>query len=203
MSLGLRSWTVGVLNSSGRGNENEENRVSSKALVMITYVYPLFERGTLPMSQYCLLHGRRTYLQIPLRLRKFLAMYPDSPTWCSIAYRSENESHVPHHPRSTYFNNDPSDRPSVDGVVGSSTSEAVPFQRNVPKPLPSGLSCDCTNSAKYTLSPLCFNRTADGNEDRSVNAAKVQVPKVVCTLRGKVLQLDTKKKWKTRGIGRT
>ena len=128
-------------------------------------------------------------------------MHPDSPTWCSIAYRSENESHVPHHPRSTHFNSDPSERPSVDGVVGSSTSETVPFQRNVPKPLPSGLSCDCTNSAKYTLSSLCFNRTADGNEDRSVNAAKVQVPKVVCALRGKVLQVDTKKKWKTRGIG--
>ena len=116
---------------------------------------------------------------------------------------SENESQIPHHPRSTYFNNDPSDRPSIDGVVGSSTSETVPFQINVPKPLPSGLSCDCTNSAKYTLSPLYFNRTADGNEDRSVNGVRVQVPARVCALRGKVLQVDTKKKfWTCRKEGR-
>jgi len=101
-------------------------------------------------------------------------MYPDPPTWCSIMHehRSKRESQAPHYPRSTYFNSDPSDTPPIDGVVGSFTSETAPFQRNVPKPFPSGLSCDCTNSAKYTLSS-----------------------------RGKVLQVDTKKKWKTRGIG--
>ena len=128
-------------------------------------------------------------------------MYPDSPAWCSIVRRSEHESRVPHYPQSTYFSSDPSDRPSIDGVAGSSTSETVPFRTNVPKPFPSDLSCDCTNSAKYTFSSLYFNRTAGGNEDRSVNPAKVQVPKTACILRGKVFQDDTKKKWKTRGIG--
>jgi len=128
-------------------------------------------------------------------------MHPDPPTWCSIIYRSKHESHVPHYPQFTYFNSDPSDRPSIDRVVGSSASKAIPFWANVPKPFPSDLSCDCTNSAKYTSSPLYFNRTAGGNEDRSVNAAKVQVPNSVCALRGKVIQVYIKKKWKTRGIG--
>jgi len=71
---------------------------------------------------------------------------------------------------------------------------------NAPKPFPSDLSCDCANSAKYTLSSLYFNRTAGGNEDRSVNEAKVQLP-VVCALQGKVIQVDAKKKWKTHGKG--
>ena len=128
-------------------------------------------------------------------------MYPNSPPRCSIVHRSKHEFHVSHYPRSTYFSSNPSDRPSIDGVVGSSTSETVLFQRNVPKPFPSGLSCDCTNSAKYTFSSLCFNRTAGGNEDRSVNAARVQLPVMVCALRGKVIQVDTKKKWKTRVRG--
>ena len=128
-------------------------------------------------------------------------MYPDSPTRCSIAQRSKHESHVPHHLRSTYFNSDPSDRPSIDGVVGSSTSEIVPFWENVPKPFPSDLSCDCVNSAKYTLSSLYFNRTGGGDEDRSVDAAKVQVP-TFCALRGKITKVDIKKKWKTRAMGK-
>ena len=115
-------------------------------------------------------------------------MHPDPPTWCSIVHRSEHESQVSYYSRSTYFSSDPSDRPSIDGVTVSSTSETVPFWTNVPKPFPSDLSCDCTNSAKYTLSPLYFNRTADGNEDRSVNGVRVQVPARVCALRGKVLQ---------------
>ena len=72
---------------------------------------------------------------------------------------------------------------------------------NAPEPFPSDLSCDCTNSAKYTLLPLYSNRTAGGNEDRSVNAAKVQVPNAACTLRGKVIQVDTKKKRKAHSIG--
>jgi len=130
-------------------------------------------------------------------------MHPDSPTWCSIVHRSKHESQVSHYSRSTYFNSNPSDRPSIDGVVGSSTSETVPFQRNVPKPFPSGLSCDCVNSAKYTLSPLYSNRTADGCKDRSANEVRVQVLPELCALRGKVLQVDANKKWKTCGIGGT
>jgi len=128
-------------------------------------------------------------------------MYSDPPTWCSIIHRSEYESHVLHYPRPTYFSSDPSDRPSIDGAVGSSTSETVPFEGNVPKPFPSGLSCDCVNSAKYTFSSLYFNRTAGGREDRSANPVRVQVPARACALRGKVLQIDTKRKRKTRGIG--
>ena len=102
-------------------------------------------------------------------------MHRDSPTWCSIVHKSEHESQVLHYSRSTYFSSDPSDRPSIDELVVSSTLETVPFWTNVPRPFPSDLSCDCTNSAKYTLSPLYSNCTAVGNEDRSVNAAKVQV----------------------------
>jgi len=149
--------------------------------VTITYVSVMFEGGTLPLSQQCLLHSRRTYLQVLLRLRKFLAMYPDPPTWCSIIHRSKHESQVPHYLPSTYFKTNPSDRPSIDGVAASSTSETVPFERNVPKPFPSGLSCDCTNSAKYTFSLLYFNRTAGGSKDRSVNEAKAQPPARICT----------------------
>jgi len=117
-------------------------------------------------------------------------MHPDSPTWCAIMYRSEHESQVPNHPRPTYCNSDPSDRPSIDGAAGST---------DVPKPFPSDLSCDCINSTKYTLSPLYFNSIAVGNEDRSVNVAKVQVSRTLCVLWGKVLRVDTKKKWKTHG----
>ena len=51
MSLGLRVEKLEVLNASGRGNENEENRFSRKALVRITYANVLFERGTLPVGQ--------------------------------------------------------------------------------------------------------------------------------------------------------
>lgn len=38
---------LGVLYSSGRGNENEENSFSTNDLMMITYVNPAVERGTL------------------------------------------------------------------------------------------------------------------------------------------------------------
>ena len=126
-------------------------------------------------------------------------MHPESPTWCAIICRSEYEFHVPHYLRCTYFSSDPSDRPSIDGAAGPSTSEVGPT--NVPKPFPSDSSCDRVNSAKYTSSPLYFNSAEVGNEDRSVNADKVQVPNTACVLRGKVLQVDTKKKRKTRGIG--
>jgi len=100
-------------------------------------------------------------------------MHPDPPTWYSIMHRSKHEPQVRHHLQSTYFNSDPSERPSIDGAAGSSMSKVGLM--NAPKPLPPDLSCDCTNSAKYTLSPLYFNRTADGNEARSINAAKVKV----------------------------
>ena len=69
-------------------------------------------------------------------------MHRDSPTWCSIVHRSEHESQVWHHSRSTYFSSDPSDRPSIDGVTVSSTSETVSFWMNVPKPFPSDLGCE-------------------------------------------------------------
>ena len=58
VSLGLRIETPGVLNTSGRGNENEENRFSRKALVTITYVSVSFERGTLPVDQQRLPHDQ-------------------------------------------------------------------------------------------------------------------------------------------------
>jgi len=125
-------------------------------------------------------------------------MHPDPPTWCSIVHRHEHESQVPHCSRSTYFRSDPSDRPSIGGVVGSTASKTVPFERNAPKPFPSDLSCDCVNSAKYTLSPLYSNRTAGGSEGRSVSVVKVKGSNEPCALRGKVIQVDTKKKWKTR-----
>ena len=102
-------------------------------------------------------------------------MHPESPTRYSIMYRSEHESQVPHYLRPTYFSSDPSEKPPIDGVLDSSVSETVPFWMNVPGPFPSDLSCDCINSAKYTLSPLYFNRAAVDNEDRSVSAAKVQL----------------------------
>jgi len=114
-------------------------------------------------------------------------------------YRSEHESQVSRHSRYTYFSSDPSDRPPIGGVVGSATSKTVPFEKNAPKPFPSDLSCDCINSAKYTLSPLYSNRTAGGNEGRSVSVVKVKDSNLFCALRGKVIHVDTKKMWKTRG----
>ena len=90
-------------------------------------------------------------------------------------YDSKHEFPLPHETQFTYFSSDPSDAPPTVGTVGSPSSEIVPFCTNAPKPVPLGLSCDCVSSAKYTLSAPCFNRTAVGNEDRSVNAAKVQV----------------------------
>ena len=102
-------------------------------------------------------------------------MHPNPPAWCSVVYRSEHKPTFPHEARSTYFSSDPSEKLFVDGVVVLFTSEIVPFWSNVPKPFPLYSSCDCVNSAKYTLSSLYSNRTAAGNEDRSVNAVKVQV----------------------------
>jgi len=120
-------------------------------------------------------------------------MHPDPPTWCSIVHRPEHESQVSHCSRSTYFRSDPSDRPPIGGVVGSTASKTVPFERNAPKPFPSDLSCDRVNSAKYTLSPLYSNRTAGGNEGRSVRVVNVKVANPCCTLRGKVIQLTPRK----------
>jgi len=125
-------------------------------------------------------------------------MHPDPPTWCSIVHRPEHESQVAHCSRSTYFRSDPSDRPSIGGVVGSTALKTVPFERNAPKPFPSDLSCDRVNSAKYTLSPLYSSRTVGGNEGRSVSVVNIKDSDAPCTLRGKVIQVDTKKKWKTR-----
>jgi len=69
----------GVLNSLGRGNENEENSLSSSALVTITYVNRALERGILTVGQWCSPPGHWFCLQILLGVWELFAMHPDSP----------------------------------------------------------------------------------------------------------------------------